>query len=499
LIEHVCFKHFKPDRHSGMQLEAALHAQQASLEATDAKNIAKNECPTIGGSLSVVGKPSGGVHDEATSCAARAVISDIRRRNLFDVDVPPEMAPSIAEYRAMCGRALEKLGNDVYSKEGRFWFELLQNCDDNTYPPGVDPCVRLIVEPDNVYLINNESGFVEKDVRALCNLGASTKVASNAIGRKGIGFKSVFMISDLPHIVSNHWSFRFDVITNGLFGYVIPEWVERDTIIAKFPREAQAALEADIPTTCMWLPRNRPLDLNINETFVPETLLFLRKIKLVQIEEHGFNRTVRIEHIDLEAIAADQVATSWGSATMSSVSMYDTSAVETAVVGETTAADSDGCDSGGGDGGHDGRGGFAVPSDPLPIVHRVYRRSNIPIPPYLGTGTSEIALSIPETAPLKQGHIFAFLPVCRAGFPFEIHSNWDLTSSREDVKHVHPLNLWIRDQIAPTLIAALETCPALKQRLGDILNHTSVVDEFWQPVVRQIVQGWCKIFLFFIF
>ena len=73
-------------------------------------------------------------------------------------------------------------------------------------------------------------GFTERDVRAICNLGASTKLATASIGRKGIGFKSVFMVSDTPHILSAGFSFKFDTKAHGLYGYVCPENVSPQAI-----------------------------------------------------------------------------------------------------------------------------------------------------------------------------------------------------------------------------------------------------------------------------
>lgn len=45
-------------------------------------------------------------------------------------------------------------------------------------------------------VLNNEEGFSAKNIRALCDVGNSTKKGSNAgyIGKKGIGFKSVFRV-----------------------------------------------------------------------------------------------------------------------------------------------------------------------------------------------------------------------------------------------------------------------------------------------------------------
>eukprot|EP00976_Prorocentrum_cordatum_P018447 373410-Prorocentrum_minimum.AAC.1 len=54
-------------------------------------------------------------------------------------------------------------------------------------------------------------GFTAGDVRALCDVGASTKRPGEAIGHKGIGFKSVFMVSNTPAVLSGDFAFRFDV------------------------------------------------------------------------------------------------------------------------------------------------------------------------------------------------------------------------------------------------------------------------------------------------
>lgn len=46
-------------------------------------------------------------------------------------------------------------------------------------------------------VMNNEAGFTTANIRALCDVGNSTKAGINTgyIGHKGIGFKSVFRVS----------------------------------------------------------------------------------------------------------------------------------------------------------------------------------------------------------------------------------------------------------------------------------------------------------------
>ena len=73
----------------------------------------------------------------------------------------------------------------------------VQNADDNAYPAHVEPTLAFILQSNGVVVLNNELGFTAENIRALCDVGNSTKKGSNAgyIGQKGIGFKSVFWVS----------------------------------------------------------------------------------------------------------------------------------------------------------------------------------------------------------------------------------------------------------------------------------------------------------------
>ena len=85
------------------------------------------------------------------------------------------------------GRSLDRLSRDLYSKDTHFVLELVQNADDNSYPEELMaalesssvtdecPAVQFIISRSGVTVLNNESGFREKDVRALCDVGRSTK------------------------------------------------------------------------------------------------------------------------------------------------------------------------------------------------------------------------------------------------------------------------------------------------------------------------------------
>ena len=69
----------------------------------------------------------------------------------------------------------------------------VQNADDNLYGPKVKAAHVFIVQSGHVMVLNNEEGFTSANLRALCDVGNSTKAGSSKgyIGHKGIGFKSV--------------------------------------------------------------------------------------------------------------------------------------------------------------------------------------------------------------------------------------------------------------------------------------------------------------------
>lgn len=69
-------------------------------------------------------------------------------------------------------------------------------------------------------------GFLDRNVWAQCDVGNSTKQHKvGYIGQKGIGFKSVFKVTDAAEIHSNGFHISFDLIKHQSLGYVLPTWV----------------------------------------------------------------------------------------------------------------------------------------------------------------------------------------------------------------------------------------------------------------------------------
>ena len=90
----------------------------------------------------------------------------------------------------------------------------------------MEPTLALILQSTGGSVLSNELGFIAKNIRDLCDVSNSTKKGSNAgyIGQKGIGFKSVFWVTDSPEIHLSGFHMKFD-ITEGELGFIFPNLV----------------------------------------------------------------------------------------------------------------------------------------------------------------------------------------------------------------------------------------------------------------------------------
>ncbi|KAK0653514.1 hypothetical protein DIS24_g5933 [Lasiodiplodia hormozganensis] len=108
----------------------------------------------------------------------------------------------------------KRLVEDLYSKDTRFVYELIQNAEDNSYEraasQGHSPSLKFSLYPGKLVIDTNEDGFSEDDIKAICSASKTTKTRLiGYIGEKGIGFKSVFKVAKKVHIQSEPYSFSF--------------------------------------------------------------------------------------------------------------------------------------------------------------------------------------------------------------------------------------------------------------------------------------------------
>lgn len=111
------------------------------------------------------------------------------------------------------GRKVGKYGKtfaELYGQRAHFIEELLQNAEDalrTGRPSGSRSGVDLVLSEHTLLFRHYGRPFTEADVRSICAIGESTK-DETAIGRFGIGFKSVFAFTDAPEVHSGTEAFR---------------------------------------------------------------------------------------------------------------------------------------------------------------------------------------------------------------------------------------------------------------------------------------------------
>ena len=117
----------------------------------------------------IAGQQSASVSPEDESQRCMAIIEQIRREE-FGMGVELDAASSQLRHRQneRIGRALQRLSQELYSKDTHFVLELVQNADDNSYPAGVLPALEFILQDSGITVLNNEVHWLISKLLALC-------------------------------------------------------------------------------------------------------------------------------------------------------------------------------------------------------------------------------------------------------------------------------------------------------------------------------------------
>ncbi len=338
-------------------------------------------------------------------------------------------ASKIERVKDSLNNAIQHLAEGLYSKNPHFIFELIQNAEDNEYKDQdryqpyisfrltkIDPTGT--VDSDGALIIeNNEIGFNRGNVNAICAVGKTTKKKEQGyIGEKGIGFKSVFRVTDNPHIFSNGYHFclpEYDKETG--FGYIVPQWID-------MPPEG-----LDLSKTHIILPLTKN-DFGYGEIekmlqdIEPEIVLFLSTLQEIQI---------KTDTADDFTILKD-----------------DSAMPEVQIVAEGKKRGSD----------------FSNSDDFLVCTERYDRPAGIHHKKRQGIENRDVTIGFPmDENSTAVGKIFAYLPVrSGTGFPFLINADFILPSSREDIQDVPWNRCWLMDCVADLI--ARKLLPLLKER-----------------------------------
>lgn len=371
--------------------------------------------------------------ESTTEC--HAFIEDLRRQQFgigLEIRDPATLAV-LKIQRQRLERALKRLSDELYSESTHFVLELLQNADDNSYEAGVIPRGEFTLTTTNeIVFFNNESGFSRANIRAICDVGASTKEnesGSQSIGKKGIGFKSVFKVSNDPEVHSNGFHIRFHA-RNAEFGegmgYILPYWIED-----------ASAWQQDHGTTFV-LPLNdssaqRTSDISASLMAVePSILLFLRRIREIRLRDPARHTSARFLKTETASTDSTKIVELY-SRVQDGQSAEKKAAITQQrwliVKGQLEVADAflDG-----------GRASETEVAIALPL---------------LDPSTIDDDGQLTEHPPLQQ--VFAFLPLRSYGFRFIIQGDFEVPSSREAIINGSEWNQWLISRLPPLIVKSV--------------------------------------------
>ncbi len=366
--------------------------------------------------------------------------------------------------RESLASSVKILADDIYAKDSHFIFELIQNAEDNNYPDQSAARLRFEVclidiegqKQTSLIVHNNEIGFNDKNVRAICQVGQTTKKKMDGyIGEKGIGFKSVFRITSSPYIFSNGFQFCLPEQDDetGL-GYIVPRWV------------SHPPQEISVEETSIILPLNKnkkDVDdvIKALQEISPETILFLKKLKTlevsIQLSSSDTSHNLTIEKKVLKTIGNSQLI----ELICKRGDIQNGDVVDTCKYWVTEIE-------------------FEKPTH---VQHE--KRKGIEL--------RSVSIAIPLDDKTSKGKLFAYLPVWEeTGIPFLINADFLLVSSREGIREDEEWNKWLRDCVGKTytssLLALLNT-PKINFKMK-VFGYASIPVKtnhlFLQPVIDNI-------------
>ena len=192
------------------------------------------------------------------------------------------------DYKAICAEHKELYGSDVgeygrffhenlYDDRSHFIYELLQNAEDAlSRRQGWTGSRTVSFSLTKATLTVSHYGkpFDDGDVRSICSIGKSTKDESS-IGRFGIGFKSVYSVTDRPEIHSGKENFT-------IRNFVQPAIAEKAN---HAPEETLIILPLNKSDSAI----HKEISVGLKGIGI-KTLLFLQSIEEIKWEVEGESR-----------------------------------------------------------------------------------------------------------------------------------------------------------------------------------------------------------------
>ena len=320
-------------------------------------------------------------------------------------------------------QALKLISQVVFTRSSGFILELIQNAEDAGRGLDETGSFKISVNPARVKISHNGRPFSAQDVVALCGIRSSKKPEQGTLGYLGIGFKSVFKVTDAPEIYSGGYRFKFDRHDPAWADdqaqvpwHVIPIW--QDSLSEPVdPRLTTFILPFKEPAAYQDLISElRRLDTGL--------FLFLRWLRLVRMVNEESGDETRLEHLG---------DTPEGITLLRQGGREQRFKLFRKIVDVPDA----------------------VMADDLTRTYRAgVRQREIAIAFGLG---DEDDLT-PTTSGASFGGVYSFVPLgeAKSGARYRIQADFLVQPGRDAVNHEATWNRWLVDEIATLSVQALE-------------------------------------------
>lgn len=328
------------------------------------------------------------------------------------------------------------------------------------------PSLRILIDHDYLLFSNNEYGLTAKNVLSMCSLAVSTKRETQEnIGKKGIGFKSIFAASDQPMISSHAWRFRFKVPGDDELAYITPIWTEPDEI----PQTISDQILTNSKDTHIYLPLKFLRNSEVAENFLdnifkaidPCILLYSKKLKKLHIHDKRRDQLITIDkHIE-------GVTDSHPNRNTFKFECFTFHEPETSNVNLQTTS---------------GIRKFRVHTCWIEIPDDTQHYQTV---------KTQLTFAFPyDTNHILDATLYSCLPVCDLGFKFMFNANFHLITNRENVRENSAFNSNLRDHLAAFFVYLILNDQYLKKnfsvyfpsKLDNYMKHSS----WWQVMIDNI-------------
>lgn len=193
-------------------------------------------------------------------------------------------------------RAVSLISDLIFTRSTHFILEFIQNAEDAGLGQPNDGEMNIKISRKRILITHNAKLFTKNDVNSLCGIRTTKKPELGSIGYLGIGFKSVFKVTDSPHIFSGEFQFKFDKNEwdnpDEELWQIIPLTVENPPII--FDPEKTIFFLPFRNENCYEETKNELKNLGLH------LYLFLKWLKKIEIIDEETDETILLENVGIE-------------------------------------------------------------------------------------------------------------------------------------------------------------------------------------------------------